>query len=195
MLEVLVRLRRVGGSELVLPAARASAREDAQGDRYMVFENGHRYEGRPGNADFRLISFREHSVRMEQPEVRPAQRKQKARPSAELSFDDATDVAELQWRISMPLSVLVLALLAVPLSRTNPRQGKYAKLFVAVLVYLLYNNLLGMANSWVARGAVPAAIGMWWVHLLMLLGIWLLFVRQYGLAWTLSRMPLPGGGR
>lgn len=194
MHEVFVRLRREGGGELVLTAERASAGEDARGERYMVFENGHRYEGRPGNADFRIVSFREHSVRMERPEVRPAQRKQKARPSTELNLDDAADIAKLQWRISMPLSVLVLALLAVPLSRTNPRQGKYAKLFIAVLVYLLYNNLLGMANAWTARGAIPAAIGVWWVHLLMLLGIWLLFVRQYGLAWTLSRMPVPGGG-
>ncbi len=195
MREVFVRMRRDGGDELILSAERASASEDAQGERYMVFENGYRYEGRPGSAEFRIVSFREHSVRMEQPEIRPSQRKQKARPTSSLNAAAASDVAELQWRISMPLSVLVLALLAVPLSRTNPRQGKYAKLFVAVLVYLLYNNLLGMANSWTARGAVPGVIGMWWVHLLMLTGAWLLFVRQYGLSWVLSQMRLSGGAR
>ena len=195
MHEVFVRQRRNGGEDLVLSAERASASEDSKGERYMVFENGYRYEGRPGNAEFRIVSFREHSVRMERPEIRPAQRKQKARPTAALGFADAADVAELQWRISMPLSVLVLALLAVPLSRTNPRQGRYAKLFVAVLVYLLYNNLLGMANSWTARGAVPGVIGMWWVHLLMLAGAWLLFARQYGAAWALSRMRIWGGVR
>jgi lipopolysaccharide export system permease protein len=195
MHEVFVRLRRDGGQELVLSAERAFSRGDVQGERYMVFENGYRYEGRPGSADFRVVSFREHSVRMEQPEVRPSQRKQKARPTGSLDPADAADMAELQWRISMPLSALVLALLAVPLSRTNPRQGKYAKLFVAVLVYLVYNNLLGMANSWTARGAVPAVVGMWWVHLLMLAGAWLLFVRQYGREWVLSRMKILGGTR
>jgi lipopolysaccharide export system permease protein len=195
MHEVFVRLRRDGGEELILSAERASSSADGLGERYMVFENGYRYEGRPGSAEFRIVSFREHSVRMERPEVRPAQRKQKARPTSSLNPADAADVAELQWRISMPLSALVLALLAVPLSRTNPRQGKYAKLFVAVLVYLLYNNLLGMANSWTARGSVPGVVGMWWVHLLMLAGAWLLFVRQYGLTWVLSRMRALAGVR
>ena len=184
------------GVETILSAERGYSRFDDAGNQYLVFENGFRYEGRPGAADFRIVEFREHSLRMEQREIRPTFRKQRALPTtALLASDEAVDVAELQWRISMPLSVLVLALLAVPLSRTNPRQGKYAKLFVAILVYLLYNNLMGVASTWVGRGALPPLVGIWWVHLLMLGGVWALFAQQYGLSWTLSRMRLAGADR
>lgn len=188
MYEVFARQRRDDNQEIVLAAERGYVRFD-DGGQYLVFENGRRYEGRPGARDFRIVTFREHSMRMEEREVRPADRKHRALPTAALiAGGKPADVAELQWRLSMPLSVLVLSLIAVPLSRTSPRQGKYAKLFVAVLVYLLYNNLMGVANAWVAKGALPAALGMWWVHVLMLAGAWLLFVRQYGLAWTMSRL-------
>lgn len=195
MYGVFARQRR-GGEETVLSAERGYSRFDDAGRQYLVFENGFRYEGTPGAADFRIIEFREHSLRMEQREVRPAFRKQRALTTAALlASDETVDVAELQWRISMPLSVLVLALLAVPLSRTSPRQGKYAKLFIAVLVYLLYNNLMGLASTWVGRGILPPLVGIWWVHLLMLAGVWALFARQYGLSWTLSRMRVAGAGR
>lgn len=188
MTGVFARQQRDEG-DIVLVADRGYARTGADGQQYLVFEHGHRYEGTPGAADFRIIEFREHTVRLEQREVRASSRKQRALPtSALLASNRAVDAAELQWRISMPLSVLVLALLAVPLSRTNPRQGKYAKLFVAVLVYLFYNNMMGMANTWTGRGVLPPAIGIWWVHLLMLAGVWVLLARQYGLSWTLSRM-------
>lgn len=189
MYDVFARQRRDGNQEVVLSAERAYVRSDDAGGQYLVFEDGHRYEGRAGARDFRVVTFREHSMRLEPREIRPAARKQRALPtSALIAGGKPADIAELQWRLSMPLSVLVLSLLAVPLSRTNPRQGKYAKLFVAVLVYLAYNNLMGIANTWVAKGVLPPSIGMWWVHGLMLTGAWLLFVRQYGLAWTLARM-------
>lgn len=171
--------------QLILSAERGFQRRDESGEQFLMLANGYRYEGVPGGADFRIIRFREHAVRLDQEEVDPAFRKQRALPTNELlGSDEVADVAELQWRVSMPLSVLFLALLAVPLSRTSPRQGKYAKLFVAVLVYLIYNNMLGVANTWVARGILPPEVGMWWVHLGMLVATWLLFVRHYGLAWA-----------
>ncbi len=179
------------GSErqVVLSSARAWRHQDDQGSLFLVFEDGYRYEGRPGAADFRIIEFQQHAVRMEPREIAPSFRRQRALATADLAVSTRKpDIAELQWRISMPLSVLVLALLAVPLSRTNPRQGKYAKLFVAVLVYLVYNNLMGMANTWVARGTIPPLLGMWWVHAGMLVGAWLLLVRQYGVKWSIEAL-------
>lgn len=188
MHRIFARLAQDAG-EIVLTAERGFSRVDADGAHYLVFEDGVRYEGAPGAANFRIIEFAEHSVRLEPVDVRPASRKQRAIPTAALVRSDRLeDAAELQWRASTPLSVIVLALLAVPLSRTNPRQGKYARLFVAVLIYLVYNNVLGMATSWVGRGSVPVWLGVWWVHVLMLAAAWGLFARQYGLAWTLGRM-------
>lgn len=173
--------------QVVLTAERGFRRQDDAGQLFLVFENGYRYEGMPGAADFTIIEFEQHAMRLEPPEFTPAFRKQRALPTGDLlGSGQRENVAELQWRISMPLSVLVLAMVAVPLSRTSPRQGKYAKLFVAVLVYLVYNNLMGMASTWIARGVIPPLLGMWWVHLGMLAGAWLMLVRQYGLSWSLE---------
>lgn len=175
--------------EVVLSARSGRRWQDAAGAQYLLLIDGYRYEGEPGAGAFRITRFEQHAVRIEARDIVPALRKQRARPTRELiGAADAEAVAELQWRISMPLSVLCLALLAVPLSRTSPRQGKYAKLFVAVLIYLIYSNLLGVSNTWVARGRLAPEAGMWWVHLVMLLGTWGLFVRQYGLRWVLRSM-------
>lgn len=188
MHDVFIQLRQ-REREVVLSAQRGRHWRDESGERYLVLMDGYRYEGRPGSKDFRIIKFGQHAVRIEARDVVPAVRKLRARPTSELiGSGRKPDIAELQWRISMPLSVLVLALLAVPLSRTSPRQGKYAKLFVAVLVYLIYSNLLGVANSWVARSALAPQLGMWWVHAAMLFSILALFARQYGVRWVLRSM-------
>jgi lipopolysaccharide export system permease protein len=77
---------------------------------------------------------------------------------------DPEDRAELQWRLSIPLMALVLTLLAVPLARLRPRQGRYARMGLAILLYFIYSNLLAAAKVWVARGVMPEALGLWWVH-------------------------------
>ena len=189
MYDVFIQQHR-RGEEIVLSAQRGRRWHDESGAEYLLLEDGYRYEGIPGNADFKIIRYAQHAVRIEPKDAAPALRKQRARPTRELiGSDDKVAIAELQWRASMPLSVLFLSLLSVPLSRTSPRQGKYSKLFVAVLIYLIYSNLLGVANTWLAQGRLPPLLGMWWVHLAMLLVTWLMFVRQYGLSWVMGSMP------
>ena len=87
-----------------------------------------------------------------------------------LASEDLKYQATLQWRLSMPLLVLVVAILAVPLSKTNPRQGRYMKMIPAILLYFIYLASLTFAKSAVEDGRLPVAIGIWWVH-----GIFLLF--------------------
>ena len=96
--------------------------------------------------------------------------------------------AELQWRIAMPLATVLLAALAVPLSRTGPRQGRFAKLFVAVVIYALYMNFLAVARSWVEHGVIPPALGLWWVHGLLLAVIVVLMTWQAGKRWLVLWM-------
>jgi lipopolysaccharide export system permease protein len=88
--------------------------------------------------------------------------------------DNVFNQAELQWRISMPLGTLILVLMAVPLSQTTPRAGRYAKLFAAIIIYIGYNNLLGIGRTWMEKKIVPAEIGLWWVHVLFFMGALLL---------------------
>lgn len=86
--------------------------------------------------------------------------------AALLRSDDALDIAELQWRLAAPAAIFVLTLLAVPLARSSPREGRYGRLALAVLVYIVFANLLGVARVWVERGVVGAWPGLWWVHAL-----------------------------
>ncbi|HGY11750.1 MAG TPA: LptF/LptG family permease, partial [Desulfobacterales bacterium] len=94
--------------------------------------------------------------------------------------DTLTRKAELQWRISQVLMMILLAMLAVPLSKSAPRQGRYGKMALAILLYIAYTNLLMVAMNWIRKGVVSPEIGMWWVHALFLLLFIILFARQMG---------------
>jgi lipopolysaccharide export system permease protein len=150
--------------------------DDETGDSFLVLVEGYRYEGKPGEANYRIMKFREYGVRIDLPGDPEVQEKQESTPSAALlGSSDPKDVAELQWRLAMPVSVIVLLLLAVPLCKSSPRQGRYGRLVVAILLFVIYYNLLATAKYWVGEGAGPAVIGLWWVPVLpVLLAIMLL---------------------
>jgi len=144
--------------------------DEETGDSFLVLVDGYRYEGKPGEANYRIMKFREYGVRIDLPGEPEAQKKQESTPSAALiGSSDPKDVAELQWRLAMPVSVIVLLLLAVPLCKSSPRQGRYGKLVVAILLFVVYYNLLATAKYWVGEGAAPAVIGLWWVPVLPVL--------------------------
>ncbi|MCK5716332.1 MAG: LptF/LptG family permease, partial [Thiomargarita sp.] len=88
---------------------------------------------------------------------------------------DAALQAELQWRLSMPLTVILLAALAIPLSYSTPRQGQYGKLVIGILIYLMHGNLLNVAKKWVEHGDVSPWIGVWWTHVILLMIVLILF--------------------
>jgi lipopolysaccharide export system permease protein len=137
------------------------------GDDYLVFVDGYRYEGKPGDVDYRIMKFDQLGVRIEFPGKSTPSSKRSAIPTAELlESTDIKEIVELQWRLSVPLSVMVLVFLAVPLSRMSPRKGRYGGLVLPVLVFIIYFNLMGTAKAWVEQGAIPPVIGIWWVHLL-----------------------------
>lgn len=169
----------------VLVARRAKQTVDPDsGERYLVFFDGYRYQGAPGAADFRLIEFREHGVRMPVPEARSGESRLAARTTLQLlEGDSPQESAELQWRLAMPVSVIVLGLVAVMLSRSDPRQGRFARLVTAILVYMVYSNLMGVGRSWIERGRVPEWFGLWWVHGLMLVLFVILWVLHSGWHW------------
>jgi lipopolysaccharide export system permease protein len=139
------------------------------GDRFLVLLNGRRYVGPPGSAEYRIIEFDKYAVRIEAKEATREAPSIQSRSTAEL-FDDNTPEAraELVWRAGLPLSALVLCLLAIPLSFVNPRAGRSVNLIVAALLYMVYSNLLSIMQAWVAQGKLPASIGLWVMHAVML---------------------------
>ncbi len=154
---------------VVVSAARARERTDpATGDRYLEFESGWRYEGRPGAADFRVLRYVRHGVRIRAAPV-AVRAKHDAVPTATLLARGAPrDWAELHWRLAVPFSAFVLALIVLPLARGNPRRPRGWRIGAALALYLAYANLLTVGEVWTEKGLVPPWLGMGWVHGLML---------------------------
>ncbi len=184
--------RRVGERVEVIVAEEAWQRDVGNGTRVLIFARGHRYEGQPGEARFRLVEFAEHGIPFELPSTGPLKFGPEARTTAELlAASDPDSRAELHWRLAVPLTLIVLAILAVPLAKTEPRKGRFAGLTAAVLVYLVYANLLAAGRGWLERGQVPDALGLWWVHALFLAAAALLHAHQMGLPARLLRRSTP----
>jgi len=118
-------------------------------------------------------------VRVDQPEEEEQLVATKSM-AALLASAEPEDRAELQWRLSAPLSLFVLALVAVPLSRSRPREGRFGRLGVGILVYIIYANMLNVARTMVERDEVPQWLGMWWVHVVLGLVGLLLLARESG---------------
>ncbi len=131
----------------------------------LTLYDGQRFEGVPGSAEFRTVRFAEHVIPVQVPVGDDAVRDLEARPSASLLHaSDPKLRAELDWRVAMPLMCLVLTVLAVPLARLRPRQGRYARVWVAILIFLLYSQLISVGKVWIARGNAPVYLGLWWTH-------------------------------
>ncbi|MHB1544299.1 MAG: LPS export ABC transporter permease LptF [Gammaproteobacteria bacterium] len=149
--------------------------------RTLVLEHGYRYQGEIDSTHFDRIRFAQYGVNLKiaHPE-RPIIRSRDGQTmNALFAKPTLRNQAEVQWRISAPLSIFVLILIALPLSRTAPRQGRAWTIFAAILFYLLYSNLLGIARVWVAHGLVAPQVGIWWVHALFLLIGGILLARLY----------------
>jgi lipopolysaccharide export system permease protein len=149
----------------------------ADGNRYLVLENGYRYDGNPGQADYRAIKYDTYGVLLPKPEVSEEVTEREAIPTSQLFGQEGLrERAELQWRLSLPILVFVVTLLAVPLSRVNPRQGRFLKLLPAILLYMAYLTMLISVRGALEKGKLPIALGMWWVHgLFLLIGLGLMY--------------------
>jgi lipopolysaccharide export system permease protein len=175
---------------VILAASGRRMVDPATGDQSFVLYDGRRYEGVPGEGEFLIVDgFEEHGMPVRPEDDDELVRAVAAKSTLELLRSRSlADQAELQWRLSLQLSLLVLALLAVPLSRTSPREGRYARFGMALFIYLIYTNLLSIARVWVERGIVDDAVGMWWVHAVVaLFALWLL-AREGG--WFVRAPPL-----
>ncbi|MGB5580533.1 MAG: LPS export ABC transporter permease LptF [Woeseia sp.] len=168
--KVFLQSRMDNGDVEVVVAERGVQRDsDDPNTRFFVLQNGRRYSGVPGTPRFTVMEFGEHGIPYQLPGLTEPDREPRAMPTLELlTSDDRRAVAELQWRIGVPLSTLILAIFAVPLSRSQPRQGRYGRIVIGLLVFIIYFNLLSAGKAWLEQGAVPEVIGIWWVHALML---------------------------
>jgi lipopolysaccharide export system permease protein len=165
-----------GRIEVALADTATYTKANAAGMHLVTLFNGRRYEGVPGRDDFRVIEFREHGIPIATPQDVRASLDPDTKPTAALlGSHDPSDIAQLQFRASTPIMALVLTLIAVPLSKLRPRQGRYARVGFAIVVYFVYSILLSGSKIWLEKSELPPAIGVWWVHAAALgLGLYLL---------------------
>ncbi len=148
----------------------------ADGQRFMVLRNGRSYEGIPGHANYRVVEFGESRIRIDEHERRPVNTAISATPSLLLwQSNQAEQRAELSWRLAIPIAAVLLALLAIPLAQVNPRIGRTFNYVAAGLLFSIYNNLINLNESWLASGRMPAWLGMWPLHIAVLLLVVALF--------------------
>ncbi len=151
------------------------------GDRFLILEEGRVTEFAPGQLDMRVLNFVRNDLRLPEQEFhRRKKEKVDSVPSSELFNEgSAKSVAELQWRLAPAITVIILGLLAIPLSHSEPREGRGSRVVLGILIYLLYGNALYLGRSWIGAGVLPAAIGLWWVHIIFLV-ISFVWIRQQG---------------
>lgn len=169
----------------VMATAHGHTETIPNGDRFLVLDHGRRYEGTAGTPEYRVMEFDRYALRIETKEARGLEESPRTKPVWELVRDPTpTNLAELLWRLGLPLAALNLAVLAIPLSFVNPRAGRTNNLVFALLTYMIYSNLLSVSQAWVAQGKMRFEIGVWAVHVGMFLLLLVLFYRrQNPLAW------------
>lgn len=172
-----------------------------KGDRYLVLLNGRRYEGIGGSPDYRIMVFERYTIRIQPYEAGLSAPTQKSLSTpALLQHLTPAGMGELLWRLGLPVSAFILALLAIPLSFVNPRAGRSVNLILALLLYMVYSNFLSITQAWVAQGKLSPHIGLWLVHGVMAGVLLLLFYRRVVLApfwimWIRNGMLRLRGGR
>ena len=153
----------------VIFAEQASQHKDESSDKpTIVFKNGHLYEFSRDEDKGLILQFENSAMHLEPKDViLPEFKVKSVATKTLLASNDLEEIAELQWRLSAPLSIILLALLGIPLSRSSPRQGKYANAPVAILIFAVYYNFSAIMKKWVAQGVIDATPGLWWGQLLL----------------------------
>ncbi len=150
------------------------------GERYLTLEDGQITEGGTEALDFGIIHFSRNDLRLPEPEQRIKADSLEARASSDIMLSARLeDIAEIQWRVSPAIAIIVLGMLAIPLSHSAPREGRGGRVILGILTYTVYANVLYMWRSWIAKGDLPPVLGLWWVHLLVF-GAALIWLKRQG---------------
>jgi lipopolysaccharide export system permease protein len=165
----------------IIVASKGSRYTAENNDRFILLENGRRYQGKPNSAEVSSTEFERYALRLETKEVARPLVKTETIPSQSLILsENPRDKAELQSRLAIPVSAIILALLAIPLSFFDPRAGRSLNLMLAVFIFIIYNNMLSIFEAWITQSKISPLIGLWPVHFLFaLFTIYLFYRRNY----------------
>jgi lipopolysaccharide export system permease protein len=165
---VFMQINRPGKMQIIYSQAANQYPQDATLEPLLVLQTGHLYEFTETEKACDILQFGTLAMPLAAKDKMSSEQKVKAVSTEQLLHSrNLEDIAELQWRLIAPFSTLLLALLGVPLSRSSPRQGKYAKVPLGILVFAVYYNLSAMTKKWVGQGIVDSIPGIWWIQLLL----------------------------
>jgi lipopolysaccharide export system permease protein len=181
MHDVFVQHRQQGVPSII--NAQSARLQDLPDGRYVVFQQGERVQGQSGTLNFVIEKFAEYAVRVEEPDTAIAFNRTAAAVGTLWHSIQATDAAELQRRVSIPLGMMLLTLLGVPLAQIAPRQGAFGNILIGFLVYFSYGNVLRLSQVWVSKEVIPAWLGGAGVNILLLLIGGMLLARLYSWQW------------
>jgi len=167
--EVFIAQRNENGEPVVLVAEQAERVVLPEyGGRFLVLQQGNRFDGVPGSAEYTRTGYQEYGISLPEAEFAREVTELDALPTrALLNSENPREQARLHWRLSLPVLAFIVTLIAVPMSKTNPRQGRFAKLIPSIVLYLVYLSLLTSARSTVEDGEMGGWL-LWLVHALFL---------------------------
>ena len=166
--------------------------DEKTGDLFLEVGPGKRFEGNPGDADYRIIEFEKHGILLQKKPQQTSRLSAREKSFSQLRESESRDDRiQLLWRINIPITLLVLGLLAVPLSYIAPRQGRFGKIGLALVIFILYLNLLGFSRSWMLTGQMPLWLNFWWVHALFIGLTIILLMRRTRRSWLFWRYQQP----
>jgi lipopolysaccharide export system permease protein len=139
-------------------------------NQYLVLKQGREYSATLGQLNYQMVTFDSYTAQIQQPNYNFVRTDLSAFTTWQLFFLHTPAAnAELEWRFTLPLTVLIVSLLGVSICYVRPRAGRYSKLLYAIALFIIYFNLLSITRSLVASGKIPGWYGLWSVHLLFFL--------------------------
>jgi lipopolysaccharide export system permease protein len=168
-------------TEMILMGKQALLYIDPEaGSRIFKFKDGSLYNNDRNTGEFTIFKFAEHGLHIPALKISESRNLETNSFTKLLKNNDNESKAEIHWRLALIFSAPVMALLAFPLSYTTPRQGRYGKLAIGILLYAVYANLIITGQSKIEEGVIPNWLGLWWAHgIFIILALWLVR-RQYG---------------
>jgi len=150
---------------VTLVAERGENVVDDTGNRFILLKNGMRYSGVPGSADYQVIKYAEYGQLVGKAKAPAMNRRRAAIPTLELfSMETLSHVGELHWRVAIIILIPVFAVMAIPLSRVNPRQGRFTRLVPGLILCFLYVICLSAGRAAIEKAQLPKELGLWWIH-------------------------------
>ncbi|MGV3742648.1 MAG: LPS export ABC transporter permease LptF [Burkholderiaceae bacterium] len=166
------------GQTSIVVANEGTVQFDEKGEKFVLLQDGRRYDGTPSSPFFELMEFERYGIRVISKAMSLIGDRPSRAQSTGVLLKEPTprNLGELLWRIALPVMGMLLMLMAIPLGFVNPRGGRSANLMIALFLFVFYSNMISVLQASVMRGRVSFLVGWWPMHLLALLGIATMFL-------------------